>query len=90
MSAPIDEPADLSASSLEPEDVHNVPASPLLELLDEDEPLMTRSQAFNLYTTHFLSTWNVRTYEFAAVSQASDTVNGNANSLDYLHRCSLS
>ena len=29
---------------------------------------MTRSQAFNLYTSHFLSTWNVRTYEFAAVS----------------------
>jgi solute carrier family 40 (iron-regulated transporter), member 1 len=29
---------------------------------------MTRSQAFNLYTSHILSTWNVRQYEFAAVS----------------------
>ncbi|KIN01949.1 hypothetical protein OIDMADRAFT_161651 [Oidiodendron maius Zn] len=28
---------------------------------------MTRSQAWNLYTSHFLSTWNARTYEFAAV-----------------------
>lgn len=34
----------------------------------EDDDLMTRSQAWNLYTSHFLSTWNVRTYEFAAVS----------------------
>jgi len=29
---------------------------------------MTRDQAWNLYTSHFLSTWNVRGYEFAAVS----------------------
>lgn len=29
---------------------------------------ITRSQAFNLYTSHFLSTWNIRTYEFATVS----------------------
>ncbi|KAH6678385.1 hypothetical protein B0J14DRAFT_650605 [Halenospora varia] len=28
---------------------------------------MTQSQAINLYTSHFLSTWNVRTYEFAAI-----------------------
>ncbi|KAJ5047373.1 uncharacterized protein L3040_003200 [Drepanopeziza brunnea f. sp. 'multigermtubi'] len=28
---------------------------------------MSRSQAYNLYTSHLLSTWNVRTYEFAAV-----------------------
>ena len=32
---------------------------------------MTRPQAFNLYTSHFLSTWNIRTYEFAAVSAGS-------------------
>lgn len=31
------------------------------------EPL-TRSQAWGLYVSHFLSTWNARTYEFAAVS----------------------
>ena len=28
---------------------------------------MTRKQALNLYTSHLLSTWNARTYEFAAV-----------------------
>ena len=28
---------------------------------------MTRRQALNLYTSHLLSTWNARTYEFAAV-----------------------
>jgi iron-regulated transporter 1 len=36
---------------------------------DELEEGMTRSQAWNLYTSHFLSTWNARTYEFAAVSK---------------------
>lgn len=29
---------------------------------------LSRSQAWNLYTSHMLSTWNARTYEFAAVS----------------------
>lgn len=28
---------------------------------------MTRSQAISLYTSHLLSTWNARTYEFSAV-----------------------
>lgn len=28
---------------------------------------MNRSQAWNLYVSHFLSTWNMRIYEFAAV-----------------------
>jgi hypothetical protein len=28
---------------------------------------MSKSQALNLYTSHFLSMWNIRTYEFAAV-----------------------
>jgi len=28
---------------------------------------LTRSQAFNLYTSHAFSTWNARGYEFAAV-----------------------
>lgn len=31
---------------------------------------MTRAQVWNLYTTHILSTWNARTYEFAAVRQS--------------------
>lgn len=29
---------------------------------------MTKKQALDLYTSHLLSTWNARTYEFAAVS----------------------
>jgi iron-regulated transporter 1 len=42
------------------------------EMTPEIEPNgMTKSQAFNLYTSHFLSTWNVRTYEFAAVGTDS-------------------
>lgn len=36
--------------------------------LDLEPEFMIRSQAFNLYTSHLLSTWNIRTYEFAAVS----------------------
>lgn len=38
-------------------------ADPSTEL----ELIMTKSQAWNLYTSHFLSTWNMRLYEFAAV-----------------------
>lgn len=34
----------------------------------EEPDGMSCGQAFNLYTSHFLSTWNIRTYEFAAVS----------------------
>jgi hypothetical protein len=30
---------------------------------------MTREQAASLYISHALSTWNARTYEFAAVSR---------------------
>lgn len=45
-------------------------SSQLLDTSEEDEFVngLTTSQAWNLYTSHFLSTWNVRTYEFAAVS----------------------
>ena len=32
---------------------------------------MTKSQALNLYASHLLSTWNIRQYEFAAVSAGS-------------------
>lgn len=52
----------------EPSQALNLPA------ISEAEPepaielkLMTKSQAWNLYTSHFLSTWNMRLYEFAAV-----------------------
>jgi iron-regulated transporter 1 len=41
---------------------------------------MTRPQAFNLYTSHLLSTWNIRTYEFAAVSGDWELENGGADS----------
>jgi iron-regulated transporter 1 len=54
-----------------PEEIRDGPISPLLVSesgSDNEFNGMTRSQAFNLYTSHFLSTWNVRTYEFAAVS----------------------
>jgi iron-regulated transporter 1 len=39
--------------------------------LDLEPKIMIRSQAFSLYTSHLLSTWNIRTYEFAAVSAGS-------------------
>ena len=52
----------------ESEDVNSIPLSPMLQAMpDEEHNSMSRSQAYNLYTSHFLSTWNVRTYEFAAV-----------------------
>lgn len=35
---------------------------------EEESAGLTTSQARDLYTSHFLSTWNARTYEFAAVS----------------------
>lgn len=43
----------------------------LSESLEADNNIesMTKTQAWNLYTTHMLTTWNARTYEFAAVSQ---------------------
>lgn len=47
-----------------------------VETLDKDSftSSLTRLGAWNLYISHALSTWNIRTYEFAAVS---------------LHSCSL-
>ncbi len=40
----------------------------MVALIQDEEPIyITRSQAYNIYTSHFLSTWNIRTYEFAAV-----------------------
>lgn len=37
-----------------------------LEVL-ETNTVLTKAQAWSLYTSHFLSTWNMRMYEFAAV-----------------------
>ena len=50
------------------------------------------SQALNLYTSHLLSTWNARTYEFAAVrlwvmSTATFTY---TDSPDHFHGCGVS
>jgi hypothetical protein len=62
---------ELGTHIVSPEDGQNaeVPALPWPEpSSDTGANGMTRSQAHNLYTSHFLSTWNVRTYEFAAVS----------------------
>jgi len=59
----------------EEEEVENGFASPLLhERINEPHYGMSRTQAYNLYTSHFLSTWNVRTYEFAAVSNSGVTI----------------
>ena len=33
----------------------------------ESQPALTRRQLWSLYLSHFLSTWNARGYEFAAV-----------------------
>ena len=63
--------AELGTHIVSPEDWQNaeVPALPWSEPSSNTGANgMTRSQAHNLYTSHFLSTWNVRTYEFAAVS----------------------
>jgi hypothetical protein len=63
--------AELGTHIVSPEDGQNAeaPAFPWSEpSSDTGANGMTRSQAHNLYTSHFLSTWNVRTYEFAAVS----------------------
>jgi solute carrier family 40 (iron-regulated transporter), member 1 len=54
----------------------DIPLQSIPESQDDEEPnetalerrSMSRSQALNLYTSHLLSTWNARTYEFAAVS----------------------
>jgi len=69
---PLNNDAELGRSLRSPansEDGQGVLTSPMAESISELEyEGMTRSQALNLYTSHFLSTWNVRTYEFAAVS----------------------
>jgi len=69
---PFNNEAELSRqlrSPTNPEDGQEVLTLPMAESISELEyEGMTRSQALNLYTSHFLSTWNVRTYEFAAVS----------------------
>ncbi|PBP27372.1 putative solute carrier family 40 (iron-regulated transporter) [Diplocarpon rosae] len=45
----------------------NMENTPLLTARGIECNGMSKSQAYNLYTSHFLSTWNVRTYEFAAI-----------------------
>ncbi len=67
----VDEARAEAGSAENLEDIENA-ATQLSEMIPDVEPNgMTRSQAVNLYTSHFLSTWNVRTYEFAAVSAES-------------------
>ena len=69
-------------------------ASALLEVqIDKrNRPVpLTKVQAWNLYMSHTLSTWNARTYEFAAVSTLCSFQICNSNiSLDSLHRLGLS
>ncbi|CZR60910.1 related to ferroportin 1 [Phialocephala subalpina] len=61
----LDDDAGLgSPSSPENEDV----PGQMAPFMPNEEPVcITKSQAYNLYTSHFLSTWNIRTYEFAAI-----------------------
>lgn len=67
MSPVVDDDADLSfPPSPENEDLLSNHIAPLDT--DEEQIYITKAQAYNLYTSHFLSTWNIRTYEFAAVS----------------------
>ncbi|KAE8453801.1 hypothetical protein EG329_009313 [Mollisiaceae sp. DMI_Dod_QoI] len=58
--------ADLGPPS-SPETEDEQPQQMLALIQDEEPVYITRSQAYNLYTSHFLSTWNIRTYEFAAI-----------------------
>lgn len=57
-----------SPHSSNPQDQQDVTTTPSLSMANRQEPDgMTRSQAFKLYSSHCLSTWNIRTYEFAAI-----------------------
>ncbi|CZT01617.1 related to ferroportin 1 [Rhynchosporium agropyri] len=62
-------PSPATSGSQNSEDVVDTQStSPILQLTLEIEcNEMSRSQAHNLYISHFLSMWNVRTYEFAAI-----------------------
>jgi solute carrier family 40 (iron-regulated transporter), member 1 len=63
------EDAEAEAGSVEDYSMADASITQMSETtLDIEPEFMTRSQAFNLYTSHLLSTWNIRTYEFAAVS----------------------
>lgn len=60
---------DAEAGSADDYSMTDASLTQMSETALEIEPeFMNRSQAFNLYTSHLLSTWNIRTYEFAAVS----------------------
>ncbi|KAI9730582.1 MAG: hypothetical protein M1834_005823 [Cirrosporium novae-zelandiae] len=55
--SPLISEADVDVEDPLLQDVHN----------EADTSSLSRGQAWNLYTSHFLSTWNARTYEFAAI-----------------------
>ncbi|TVY82796.1 Solute carrier family 40 member [Lachnellula suecica] len=55
------------------ENLSERPGSPTSRL-DFQEDGMTGSQALNLYTSHFLSTWNVRTYIIFTAAAYPDTL----------------
>ncbi|PMD17489.1 hypothetical protein NA56DRAFT_605825 [Hyaloscypha hepaticicola] len=62
------EDAEAEAGSVEDYSMADASITQMSETtLDIEPEFMTRSQAFNLYTSHLLSTWNIRTYEFAAI-----------------------
>jgi iron-regulated transporter 1 len=66
------EDAEVEAGSADDCSIEDASITQMSETVLDIEPNgMTRSQAFNLYTSHLLSTWNIRSYEFAAVSAGS-------------------
>jgi iron-regulated transporter 1 len=63
------EDAEVEAGSVDDCSIEDPSITQMSETVLDIEPNgMARSQAFNLYTSHLLSTWNIRSYEFAAVS----------------------
>ncbi|KAL2067360.1 hypothetical protein VTL71DRAFT_1785 [Oculimacula yallundae] len=61
-------PTTSSSQNYEDVDDAAAPIPSAVQLTPQDSNHgMGRSQAHDLYISHFLSTWNVRTYEFAAI-----------------------
>jgi iron-regulated transporter 1 len=57
------EESEAERGSADNPDIEHVSTTGMQETVPVIEPIdMTRSQAFNLYTSHLLSTWNVRLY----------------------------
>lgn len=58
------------------EDVRTSPSSEPLS--DSHQNGMTRAQAWNLYVSHFLSTWNIRTYVSSPIAHIPWSLRANS------------